>query len=209
MRSQGSHKRKIGTILLLPPAYLLLLGAKPVLSIGAKVLRGGIPGIFHPAIFYGLAALSFFFAILTHELAQAWAMRRAGWQVATIAVFPFVHDFRTGKITWWASLDGDIGGHVLARPPDARSRRADAVVFSAGTLANFICVLIFVPIAAVQDIAVIDALAGGIAATSLVVGLGNLVPFRTPGGYVSNGGRLLALGLSGLGATFARGQRGA
>jgi hypothetical protein len=209
MQSQGSHKRKIGTILLLPPAYLLLLGAKPVLSIGAKLLRGGLPGVFSTAILFALAGLSFFFAILTHELAQAWAMRRAGWHVVTIAVFPFVYDFRTGKITWWASLDGDIGGHVMARPPEGRSRRGDFMAFSAGTLANFICVLIFVPIAAVQDFAAIDALSGGIAATSLVVGLGNLLPFRTPGGYISNGGRLLALGLSGLEETFARDQRGA
>jgi Peptidase family M50 len=186
------RRRTVGSVLLLPIAYLFLLAAGPVISAGAETLVPG-RGLTRDIVMVILLVCVFFSTVVVHEIGHAFAMQRLRWPVHMIAVFPVAYHTKTGRLTWWAGLDGDIGGLVTTSPPALRPLWTDMVVYGAGPLANFACAAIMLPIVALLRIPVIEATLGSFGAASFLLAIGNLVPFKTWRGTASDGARILTV----------------
>ena len=170
-------------------AYCLLIVPGLLISGPGQNLFGfGAMGFALSMVLY---AVVLFLVVLVHELGHAIAALSFGWRVTLFAVFPIAYRPKTRKLGLWVLPSGDLGGAVSVSTGDrGRTRSQSAQLAAAGPLANVVFAslmffLIYLAPAA-QDIL------GFIAVSSLFVGLGNLLPWKTRNGIRSDGALIAA-----------------
>lgn len=159
------------------------------------ILRGHFAAFM---LFVVLFATDVFVSVLVHELGHAWAATLCGWRISCIAVFPLSYHPKTRRLRFWTGFSGDIGGAVVLAAAPIRSRSRVALFVAAGPAANllFAAVLLLL-VGALHDTSIQNAIAST-AMVSLLLGIGNLLPFRTRGGLSSDGMKLSTVVMRGL-----------
>lgn len=138
------------------------------------------------ALSFVLYVLVLFAVVFVHESGHVAAALYLGWRVTIFAVFPFAYRTKTKSWEFWVSPSGDLGGMVgIITNGNAKTRRRSMLLSAAGPLANFafaavaLCMVYLLPVA--------QTIAGSIAISSLFVGLGNLLPWKSRNGAKSDG----------------------
>lgn len=142
--------------------------------------------------FLALFALDFLIATTVHEAGHALAAHQLGWRISHFAVFPVSYNFRRRKFSLWTRPSGDLGGEVGIIPLPDKTRRQIAIIWFAGPAFNFLLIVALTPLASILPPQFAD-IVGSVTAMSLLMGIGNLLPWTTRNGARSDGAVLLSL----------------
>jgi len=129
-------------------------------------------------------------AIFAHEVGHACVALRFGWCITRFAVFPIAYRPRTKKLEFWTMPSGDLGGAVQVNDLGWATRSQTRLFAAAGPAANFL--LSVVTLAAIYLLPGMQDLLGSIVVTSLFLGLGNLIPWKSRKGTKSDGAIILS-----------------
>jgi hypothetical protein len=143
--------------------------------------------------FIGLYIANILVSELVHELGHAAAARSCGWSINYIAVFPFAYYPATGKLAFWHGRSGDIGGAVSISKAPIKSASRLALFSLAGPLANFVFAGVLLFVVATSHNTNFQNTVASFAIVSFLLGLGNILPWRTRHGFPSDGMALLSL----------------
>ncbi|HEY8947581.1 MAG TPA: site-2 protease family protein [Rhizomicrobium sp.] len=142
--------------------------------------------------FVVLYAIDFWITVAAHEAGHAVAAYSFGWKISYVGVFPVAYRLEEKKFSSWTRSSGDLGGVVAITATPGKTRQKSAVVYCAGPVANFALAAIAVSLAMISPPAIGD-IVGSVAVMSLLVGIGNLIPWRARNGSKSDGAILLSL----------------
>ncbi|HEY4113712.1 MAG TPA: M50 family metallopeptidase [Rhizomicrobium sp.] len=172
-------------ILALPSAFVWTASQEIAGSTGA------LAGILFVLLYVATLAIS----ILVHELGHACVGLANGWRLKYIAVFPLAYYPRTGKIRIWRSPSGDIGGAVSVASTPNNSPWRVAMFATGGPVASlaFAGVLLFVT--SISPDKMLQNALGAFAVVSFLLGVGNLIPWRSRKGFRSDGMTLLQIAM--------------
>lgn len=141
---------------------------------------------------FALYAITLFVTVLIHEAGHAFAALAFGWRITIFAVFPVAYRPKTGEFEFWVLPSGDLGGMVrVATDGKTRSRHRSIILLAAGPGANFafsavaFCLVYLFPEK--------QGAFGAMAISSLFVGLGNLLPWRSRNGAKSDGAAIASI----------------
>lgn len=130
--------------------------------------------------------------VRVHEYGHAVGAWIAGWRVHAICVGRRAYFPVTGRRHAISLLlVGERGGWTLATPVDGDWEKGRALFCAGGPLANLLAALLAIALALAIPGSWLAAVLEGFAASSAVVGLLNLVPFRRPGRLGSDGAILI------------------
>jgi len=144
-------------------------------------------------LFVVLYIADIFICALIHELGHAIAANLCGWRIKYIAVFPFAYYLAPRKLKLWHGRSGDIGGAVSIDSAPIKSANRVALFSLAGPLANFMFAGVLLAVVGAVSIPTIQNVVAGFAIVSLLLGLGNILPWRTRQGLRSDGMVLLSV----------------
>jgi membrane-associated protease RseP (regulator of RpoE activity) len=176
------------TALLRGIAYIFLVLPSALVMTASQNLFGGSKAYF--LWFFLLYVAVLWLAIFVHECGHAYAAYRFRWRITRFAVFPVAYRPKTRKLEFWTMPSGDLGGVVQVTDLGWATRSQTRIFAAAGPIANFLLAAVMLGVtyllSGVQD------LTGSIAVTSLFLGLGNLVPWRSRKGGKSDGATILS-----------------
>jgi Zn-dependent protease len=142
--------------------------------------------------FVVLYAIDFWLAALVHEAGHAIAARSFKWKISYIAIFPVSYRMSTKRFSLWGRSSGDIGGVVAITAMPGKTKLRSAIFYAAGPVANLLLAAIAIVLAIASSPSMGDVI-GSLAMMSLLLGIGNLLPWRSRDGAKSDGAALLSL----------------
>jgi Zn-dependent protease len=164
----------------------LVLPSMLVMSVSQHLFGGG------SAYFLGfflLYAVVLWLAIFVHECGHAYAALKFRWRLTRFAVFPIAYRPKTKKLEFWIMPSGDLGGVVQVTDLGWATRYQTRLFAAAGPAANFL--LAAVALGAIYLLPSVQDLLGSVFVTSLFLGLGNLIPWKSRKGAKSDGATIL------------------
>lgn len=164
-------------ILVLPSAFVWTASEDVTRSSGALTV----------ALFVLLYGTSLLLAILVHEVGHALVGIANGWRIKYIAVFPVAYYPGAKRFRVWRNPVGDIGGAVsIAVTPNNSSYRLAAFA-AGGPVANLLLSTSLLAVTNVMPHRTMQNVLGSFAMVSLLLGVGNIIPWRSRKGFRSDG----------------------
>ncbi len=172
-------------------AYGILALPMMLVTAASQNIWGSGPLMF--VFFIFLYVADFLIAVTAHEMGHAVAARMLGWRVDFVAVFPFIYRVKSKKFGLWLRPSGDLGGTVaISATPNKNP--ANIVTFAAaGPIANFVLTAITLLFVESSPSTNAQNAIGSFAIMSLLLGMGNLLPWRTQSGLMSDGATIISI----------------